>query len=241
MATTTTAELNIYQKLALIKKQVEVLKKDKAGYGYTYTTEENILSRISTTMEKLHLSLIPRIVPGTMKAAPHFYLKTKTTRQGDIYEEHVNEVLVSADMMWTWIDNDNPENMLEVPWTMVGQQSDASQAFGSALTYTTRYFLLKFFNVATSDDPDEYRSKQKAAEAEEDLNITKDIVSTIDSTVRSFIAENNDKAPDIKAICCKYVKNGDYKKIRESMLAGKLLEDLNEYIVAASENAVEKE
>jgi hypothetical protein len=38
-------------------------------------------------------------------------------------------------------------------------------AFGSALTYTIRYFLLKYYQVATvDDDPDVWRSKQRAAE-----------------------------------------------------------------------------
>ena len=43
---------------------------------------------------------------------------------------------------------------------MVGQQADGSQALGSGLTYANRYFLLKYFNVATSeDDPDAIRSE----------------------------------------------------------------------------------
>lgn len=31
-------QLNIYQKLAKIRKQVEVIQKNKRGYGYTYGT-----------------------------------------------------------------------------------------------------------------------------------------------------------------------------------------------------------
>lgn len=29
-------QLNIYQKLAKVREQVEVLRKNKSGYGYTY-------------------------------------------------------------------------------------------------------------------------------------------------------------------------------------------------------------
>ena len=47
---------------------------------------------------------------------------------------------------------------------MVGQQSDASQEFGSGLTYSSRYFLFKYFSIATSDaDPDTLLKKQRAA------------------------------------------------------------------------------
>ena len=52
-----------------------------------------------------------------------------------------------------------------VPWVMVGQQADASQSFGSGLTYVYRCFLLKLFGVSTvEDDPDRRRSIQRGVE-----------------------------------------------------------------------------
>ena len=153
--------LNIYQKLAKIRKQVEVIQKNKAGYGYKYVSEDEILARISTFMDKYSLSLIPSVVSGTSVVAPYSTKKTKSTKSGEIYEENVNEVLVSADMMFTWVNNDAPDERVAVPWILVGHQSDGSQSFGSGLSYSMRYFLLKFFNVATpDDDPDNWRSKQ---------------------------------------------------------------------------------
>ena len=58
--------LNIYQKLAKIRKQVEVIQKNKAGYGYKYVSEDEILARISTFMDKYSLSLIPSITKDTL-------------------------------------------------------------------------------------------------------------------------------------------------------------------------------
>ena len=95
-------ELNIYQKLAKIRKQVEVIQKNKSGYGYKYVSEDEILAKISVFMDKYGLSLIPSIVGGTMGVEPYTYKKTKSTSKGDIYEEINNEVLVGADMVWTW-------------------------------------------------------------------------------------------------------------------------------------------
>lgn len=142
-------EMNIYQKLAKIRKQVEVIQKNKAGYGYKYVSEDEILAKITVFMDKYNLSLLPSIERGTTTVAPYTYKKTKSTKSGEIYEENNNEVLVSADMTWSWVNNDNPEERVTVPWSLVGQQSDASQAFGSGLTYSNRYFLLKFFNIAS--------------------------------------------------------------------------------------------
>lgn len=171
-------------------------------------------------MKKYHLSLIPNIVGGTTKVEPYPYKKTKTTKSGEFYEENVNEVLVRADMTWTWINDDCPEEKVVVGWTLVGQQSDASQAFGSGLTYADRYFLLKYFNIATTnDDPDSHRSKQKAAEAAEDKMIAEQIIAKFDDTVKTFLKENENKSDEVKKFVSKYVKGGNYFAINESALA----------------------
>lgn len=222
-------QLNIYQKLAKIRKQVEVIRKNKSGYGYKYVSEDEILARISVFMDKYNLSLIPSITPETTQVTPYTYKKTKTTKQGQIYEETVNEILIQSEMRWMWVNNDNPEERVVVDWTLIGQQGDASQAFGSALTYSGRYFLLKFFNIATSDeDPDHFRSKQRAAEAEEDRLIAEQIIAEFDTIVKKVLEDDKSKADSVKKFISKYVKGGNYFAIKESTLAAKLLSDFKE-------------
>lgn len=228
--------LNIYQKLAKIRKSVEVMKRDTKAYGYSYTKEESILAKITVYMDKLNLSLIPGIMPGTTTVTPYTYKKTKSTQKGDIYEEMVNEVLVQADTTWTWINNDNPDERIVVPWSMVGQQSDASQSFGSGLTYSSRYFLLKYFNISTSnDDPDKFRSQQKAAEEEERKAVAAEIVNEIDKAVKSFLATYPDRVEEAKKLLSKYVKNADYFAIKDPILASKLLEEVKGKLVIKKE------
>lgn len=223
----TEEQLNLYQKLAKIRQIVEIMKKDKKAFGYNYTKEESILAKVTACMKKYDLSLIPGIVPGTTKVEPFCYKKTKVTQKGDIYEENVNEVLVSADTTWTWVDNNSPSERITVPWAMVGQQSDASQSFGSGLTYSSRYFLLKYFNIATSDDdPDNYRSKQREAEAEEDKLVAGEIVKKIDELVHKVLAESPEKRDEVLKLVQKYVKSGDYNKISESLVAKTLLDEI---------------
>lgn len=219
-------KLNIHQKLAKIRKQVEVIQKNKDGYGYRYVTDDEILSKISVFMDKYQLSLYPGIVPGTTTVSPYAYVKTKTDKKGTPYDAHASEVLVSADMTWTWINNENPEEYYQVPWSLIGQQEDASQAFGSGLTYSNRYFLLKFFNVATPDaDPDDFRTKQKKAAAAEEKMIADEIISEFDALVKAYCAEHGDKTEEVKKFISGYVKNSNYFAIKESAVAAKLLED----------------
>lgn len=230
--------MNIYQKLAKIRKPVEVLQKNKSGYGYKYVTEDVILSKITGLMGKLGVSLVPNITKGTMKVEPYGYTKTKSTKNGDIYEERVNEILVSCDMEWHWVNNENPEDRVVVPWAMVGQQSDASQAFGSGLSYASRYFMLKYFNVATSDDdPDNWRSAQKEAENAEDRAIAEKIVEQIHQLVTSYLESHPEDKQAVVAIVKKYARtksgraSANYYDIEDPVVASKLLEDVTDKFI----------
>ena len=219
-------EMNLYQKLAKIRKQVEVIRKNKKGFNYSYVSDDEILARVSVFLDKYGISLIPNVSMGTLKVEPYTYKKTKVSKQGEIYEETVNEVLVSADMTWSWVNNNTPEERINVDWVLVGQQADASQALGSALTYTNRYFLLKFFNIATPDnDPDNFRGKQREAEAAEDRAIADEIINTFDEELKEFLESHKGKTEDAKKLVAKYVKDGNYFKIKESAVAAKLLDD----------------
>lgn len=229
--------LNIYQKLAKIRKPVEVLKKNKKGYGYTYVNEEEILSKITGLMGKYNVSLIPNIVKGSASVEPYHYVKTKTTKDGKPYEEHVNEILVRADMDWIWVNDEDPEDRVVVPWFFVGSQSDPSQAFGSGLTYASRYFLLKYFNIATSDDdPDNWRSKQREAETMEDKLIAEKIIEEVHKLVTDHLASNPDDKQKIVALTKKYVKeNGkataNYYAVESSAVATELLNALKSEVL----------
>lgn len=232
------AEKNIYQKLAEVRKAVEVVEKDSTGYGYKYVSDKELLAMISGTMEANHLTLIPRITPGTTKVEPWTYIKNKLhPKTKELYDEMNNEVIVSAEMTYTWINNDNPEEQIEVPWMLVGQQGDASQSFGAALTYSYRYFLLKYFGVATvEDDPDNWRSRQKEAEAEQDRLVVKEIIEEFDKLLREYLEANPDKKDELLAFVSKYAKGGKYKSIAEPALAAKLLKDFkNNYTESKEE------
>lgn len=183
-------------------------------------------------MDKYGVSLIPNLVHDSTKVVPYSYTKTKTTKDGKVFEEKVNEILVSADMEWHWVNNDNPDDRVIVPWALVGQQSDASQAFGSGLSYSSRYFMLKYFNVATSDeDPDNWRSIQREAEEAEGKEIAKSIIERVHAMVSEHIETHEEDRQKICDIVKKYAKDGkkasaNYNLITDPVAAAKLLEEL---------------
>lgn len=136
--------MNLHEKLIEIRKCVPYLQKDTKGYKYTYVSGASVLGHIQQKMTELGVLLYPSVSNRAM------------TIEGDEY-------VVEADMIMTWQDAKNPEDKIEVPFLLFGKQNDPSKAFGSGLTYSERYFLLKFFNIPTDDeDPDRFQQKIEA-------------------------------------------------------------------------------
>ena len=150
--------LNIYEKLLEIRKTVEVLKKANSGDGikYKYVNEEQILLAIKNKMNELKLLLIPSIKKDSIQSKDFSYVNGSGKDK--------KEVITQADMTYKWIDIETKEE-LTTEWGLFGQNASASQSFGSGLTYANKYYLLKFFNIATTDDdPDKLIQEQEAKE-----------------------------------------------------------------------------
>lgn len=219
-------QLNLVQKLAKIRAISDVVSKEKRGYNYTYADITTILAKITAGMKKYGVSLIPSVVPGTAEVSQNVVTNTKFDKTGKAYDSTATEMLVKAEMVFKWVNDENPEEFIEVPWFVTGSQTDPSQAFGSGLTYCTRYFLCNYFQIAQSDsDVDTYRSKQKAAEESEEKAIAEEIINGFDTLVKRFLADNTDKVDEVKKFISKYAKNANYLAIKEPMLASKLLAD----------------
>lgn len=243
MASEDIKDLNLVQKLAGIRKMVEVIRKNKSGFNYKYVSEDEILARVTAGMDKYHVLLYPGIVPQTAAVTPYNYTKIKNAKDGKKIEESVNEVLVKADMTFTWINLDNPEDTLVVPWVIVGQQSDASQAVGSGLSYLHRYFLLKFFQIATpDDDPDNWRSKKLQAAEEEERAVVSAMIDEIDELVSNHLnaIQDEEQLKDTRAkltdVIKKHVKDnkgkpsGNYRIVTNAKIATDVLEAVKKFV-----------
>lgn len=219
--------MNLYQKLAKVRSIADVAVKDKKGFNYSYADIAQILASVKSGMKKYEISLIPLITPGSSQVSQIVSSTTKFTKTGEPYEQKASEMLFSADMIFRWIDDANPNEYLDVPWTVTGSQSDPSQAFGSAMTYCTRYFLTNYFQIpqVAADDVDSYRSKQKEAAASEDKAIAEEVIKQFDALFKTYLADHQDQSDELKKFVQRYVKDANYFKIKEPMLASKLLDD----------------
>lgn len=220
--------MNIYQKLAKIRSIADVVKKSKKGYNYSYSDITEILAKVTAGMNKYNISLLPLITPGTTTIQQVTIVKTKVDKAGKPYDQTATEMLVSGDMVFRWINDEDPNEFIDIPWTVVGQQEDPSQAFGSGLTYCTRYFLTSYFQIAQSDtDVDAYRSKQKEAQEFEDRAVAKGIIDTFDTTLKTYMSDHPEKREEIMKFVSRFAKGANYFAITDPTLAAKLAEDFN--------------
>ena len=187
------SELNLLQKLVEIRKSIDVFKKDTEGYGYSYVSGSQILRKIKDKMDEHQVLLIPHI--GDMQDTTYDYqvwdkenskLKDKT------------DFVVKGDMHYEWINAENPEETIKIPWKIYGQQDDISKAYGTALTYSERYFLLKFFGVPTDEeDPDarptNNRGKGSQKASDKQLNFINTLIEKVSNKHGVGVSEVYDK------------------------------------------------
>ncbi|SUM82645.1 ERF family protein [Staphylococcus saprophyticus] len=143
-------ELNLYQKIADVKANIDGFTKDTKGYNFSYVSGSQILHRIRTKMIEHNLLLVPNTT--NEQWTTHSYKNKKG--------HEVIDFVVEMDLNYKWINADKPEEQLDISYHAFGQQSDISQAHGTALTYAERYFLMKFFNIPTDEDDADAKEKQ---------------------------------------------------------------------------------
>lgn len=181
----TTKQLTLHEKLLKIADMAGVLQKSKSGYSYKYVPEEDIQAKVTAGLQKYGVMLYNSIVPGTVKVVPISYEKYDAKIKG---LKPINEVIVSGDMTYTWVDIVDPEQRVETTWAFVGQMEDAAQAMGAGLTYANRYYLMKQLQLATTEsDPDNYRSKQKEAENYEEEAAAKEAAESLAKKVKEVV------------------------------------------------------
>lgn len=224
-------ELNLHQRLLKIANIAGALQRTKEGYGYRYVPEEDIQAKVTAGMQKYGVMLYEQIVPGSLKMEARDYIRVNSKGK----ETPVHEIMVSADAIYTWVNVDNPEERFDIPWAIVGQMEDASQAFGAATTYCNRYFLMKSLQLATTEaDPDYYRSKQRTAEDTEAKLEEEKVAKEVSAVIEKLIAKGNallEKGVDRKDLTATIASvnagNGNPMSIKSKEVAEKAIAALD--------------
>ena len=133
-------KLNLYQKLHKIQCQVMGLGKDAQGNNFKYVSGTKVLDAIKPLMNQYGILLKMEVI------------SIENQRNDYVTKSNPNksEILSKVMMKFTWIDvetGEKDENLFGA-----NGQNDWDKGVGSAMTYAERYFLLKFFHIATDED-----------------------------------------------------------------------------------------
>jgi hypothetical protein len=181
-------QTKLYTKLLQIQKQIVGLGKDKAAYGYKYVTGDKVLEHLKPLMNEYGLILKQEVL-SIENARQDYQTKSGTT----------SEINSKVMMRFTWVDcetGEKDENLFGA-----NGQNAWDKGVGSALTYGERYFLLKFFHIATDED-DIDNPDRKPQEAPQQAQAVKTIQA------KPAQAKAQESAPDaaVIALACKAIQ-----------------------------------
>lgn len=168
--------MNIYQKLVEVRKSVEYLQKEASGFKFKYTKESQVLAAVRPKMDELGLFLEMDMLSLEEFDYPHWHKDSK---------QFVTGKGLRAEFEFKWINSENPEETIVKKMIIQNDGIDA-KSVGSLYTYANRYFLMKFFQIATDDlDPD---SHQKRIEACQPVNqyVTEDQIIEIELLLNGY-------------------------------------------------------
>jgi hypothetical protein len=156
--------VNIYQKLIEVRKEVPYLQKENTGAQYKYVSSSQVLSNCKIKMDELGLLLIPRVTGHkVLESAIQYYSIDAEKKETEHVAKRTTTYFTELDMTMTWVNAENPEEMIECKWYGQGVDIAGEKGVGKAMTYAEKYFMLKFFNIPTDkDDPDSFQKKMDA-------------------------------------------------------------------------------
>lgn len=203
-------QLNLFQKIADVKANIDGFTKDAKSYNYSYVSGSQVLHRIRNKMIENNLLLVPKTSEENYKQIDVTRFNKKAGR-----EITTSEFIIEMKLTYVWINADKPEEQFEVTFYAVGQQDDVSKAHGTALTYAERYFLMKFFNIPTDEDDADAKEKQ---EKYSKPNVQK--VGELKQDIFSFIDLMKERGREITEEQVKKELNiTDYTKLSNGQIA----------------------
>lgn len=134
-------EKTLYKKLAYIQSSIRGLGQDKRGNNYQYVSGSKVLSAIKPLMIEQGLLLKQEIVEIRNERQDYLVGREQKPK---------SEMLTTLIIKFTWVDVETGE--IDENLFAANGQNDWDKGVGSALTYAERYFLLKYFHIATDED-----------------------------------------------------------------------------------------
>ena len=207
-----TDEKNIHQRINEAKHSMEGFIKDSKGYQYNYVSGSQVLHKLNPELYKHGINI-------TFKTSDAKYEAVNVVVKG----KEKTEYIVSLNVHYTITNTDRIEEKIESTIFAIGQQDDPSKALGTALTYSERYFLMKFFGLPTDEDDADARQKREVYAAKAKPEHIKNLKEKIAQAVEI----GGDDASEQKVM--QWLRISDYDAVTEAQI-NPMIKRLNELI-----------
>ena len=154
--------MSVYEKMLNVMSKVGYLNKDgfvetSKGKGYKALTDEKVLTAIRPVLVEERLLMIPVKMDHR-----------RTDEKVAAYDREGNQIekvnrLTDVDMVFRFIDVDNPSDIVEVVSSGTGVDTQ-DKGIGKAQTYAKKYAILNSFLVPSGDDTDQISSEKYTEE-----------------------------------------------------------------------------
>jgi hypothetical protein len=218
--------INIYMKLVEVRKTVKYLQKSNEGHQYKYVSSSQVLDAVREKMDELNLLLMVEVVNKN--------LIIDTVENVDKYNntKRTSTYFTELDLKYTWVNAENPQEKIEIPFYAQGVDIAGEKGVGKALTYAEKYFLLKQFNISTDkDDPDSHQKKSEGNEGDQNQNNQQQRKQYDDQKKQQKAQSNNKAASEaqikyVKSLVSKLAKarNIEEEMVTETMQANGLMD-----------------
>lgn len=144
--------MNIYQRINAVRKAINYIQKDKdVGFGkssYKAVTHDAVTGMVRAALIAHGIVIVPSVLSATFHPAE---LVTTVGDDGKERSAHAKQRLYEATYQVEFVNMDDPADRV------VTQQSahaldNGDKAPGKAMSYATKYAILKLFNIETGED-----------------------------------------------------------------------------------------
>ena len=152
--------MNIYQKINEVRKEIGYVQKDKeVGFGkssYRAVTHDAVTGMVRNALIKHGVVIVPSVLSATFHPAE---LVTTVGDDGVSKTAHAKQRLYEATYQIEFVNIEEPADRI-VTQQNAHALDNGDKAPGKAMSYATKYAILKLFNVETGED-EESRYQQE--------------------------------------------------------------------------------
>jgi len=174
--------MNIYQRINEVRKAIGYVQKDKAvstgGGSYKAVTHDAVTGMVRAALIEHGVVIVPSVVSSVFNAK----------------EPEAKQRLYEATFQIEFVNMDEPTDRIVTHQT-AHALDNGDKAPGKAMSYATKYAILKLFNIETGDDEE---SRYQQDEYDFAVTLTKAESTESVDIARSLIMEAKQKAIDSK-------------------------------------------